>query len=279
VTRHYIHTVGTDVVITPFPLGPTPVGGTANLYQIPPALPPAGQWSLPDVVLDTQSAVIPTDAYAPGADFNASGTPVGPDVGGPWQIRVDLFNAAGIQVDPEAIGIAWRVPASNSLSGTIPTENAASIGLVDTTKNCMIITVNVDNNPCSASIGAPTTSNVPAGNNCGVMNYAVTGEPVVTPFLAMQRNQHANYSFYVQRGEGPSTPITSSGIAAANSAGALTPSATVGTMLGSCIDSGIAGFTEQLYVAHTSSDGWSRQSQLDRSAVRAFVIAPAPSGP
>ena len=279
VTRHYIHTVGTDVVITPFPLGPNPVGGTANLYEIPPALPPAGQWSLPDVVLDTQSAVIPTDSYAPGADFNSSGVPVGPDVGGLWQIRVDLFDTAGNQVDPEAIGIAWRVPASNSLSGTIPNENAANIGLVDTTKNCMIVTVNIDNNPCSASIGAPTTSNVPAGNNCGVMNYAVIAEPVTTPFLAMQRNSHANYSFYVQRGEGPSTPITSSGLAAATPAGALAPSATVGTMLGTCIDSGIAGFTEQLYVAHLSTDGWSRQVQLDRSAVRAFVIAPAPSGP
>ena len=279
VTRHYIHTVGTDVVITPFPLGPNPVGATTNLYEIPPALPPFGQWSLPDVVLDTQSAVIPTDAYAPGVDFNSSGIPAGPDNGGQWQIRVDLFDAAGNQVDPEALGIAWRVPASNSLTGTIPTENAADIGLVDATKNCMIVTVNVDNNPCSASIGAPTTSNVPASNNCGVMTYAVTAEPVVTPFLAMQRNQHANYSFYVLRGEGPSTPITSSGIAAANSAGALSPSATVGIMLGTCVDSGIAGFTEQLYVAHSSSDGWSRQSQLDRSAVRSFVIAPAPSGP
>ena len=279
VTRHYIHTVGTDVVITPYPLGPNPIGGTLNLYEIPPALPPVGQWSLPDVVLDTQNAVIPTDSVAPGADFNSSGVPVGPDQGGLWQIRVDLFNTAGNQVDPEALGIAWRVPATGTLSGTIQTENAANIGLVNATKNCMIVTVNVDNNPCSASIGAPTTSNVPAGGNCGVMTWAVPVEPVVTPFLAMQRNQHATYSFYVQRGEGPSVPISMSGTAAANNSGVLSPSASVGTMLGSCIDSGIAGFTEQLYVAHMSTDGWSRQVHLDRSDVRAFVLAPAPSGP
>ncbi len=279
VTRHYIHTVGTDVVISPFVLGPQPIGTTANLYEIPPALPPQGQWSLPNVVLDTQSGVIPTDTFAPGAAFNSSGVPSGPDTGGQWQIRVDLFDSAGNMVDPEALGIAWRVPTSTTLTGTIQTEDAAALGLVDATRNRMVLTVTVDNNPCSASIGAPTLSNVPAGGNCGVMNYAVASEPVVTPFLAMQRNQHATYSFFVQRGEGPSQPISSSGIAAANNAGTISPSASVATMLGTCIDSGIAGFTEQLYVAHMATDGWSRQSQLDRSAVRAFVIAPAPSGP
>lgn len=279
ISRHYIHTVGTDVVITPYPLGPNLVGGIPNLFEIPPALPPVGQWSLPNVVLDTQNAELHSEAFAPGVDFNGSGVPAGPDSGGQWQIRVDLFDSAGNPVDPEALGIAWRVPASASLTGTIQTEDASLLGLVDATRNRMVLTVNVDNNPCSASIGTPTISNVPAGGDCGVMRFAVPSEPVVTPFLAMQRNGHANYSFFVQRGEGPSRPISMSGVAATNTAGGLAPSATVAAMLGTCLSDGIAGFTEQLYVAHMSTDGWSRQSGLDRSAVRAFVIAPAPSGP
>jgi hypothetical protein len=279
VNRHYIHTVGTDVVITPLPMGPNVVGGTPHLFEIPPALPPVGQWSLPDVQLDTESAELHTDLFATGTPFDPNGVPVGTDNSGKWQIRLDLFDTAGVMVDPEALGIAWRVPASASLTGTIQTEDASTLGLVNAALNRMVVTVHIDNNPCSATIGAPTLSNVPAGGGCGVMNYAVTSEPVVTPFLPMQRNQHATYSFYVQRGEGPATPISMTGIAAANTAGVISPSATVATLLGTCIDSGIAGFTEQLYVASMSTDGWTRLSGLDRSAARAFVIAPAPSGP
>jgi nitrite reductase/ring-hydroxylating ferredoxin subunit len=43
----------------------------------------------------------------------------------------------------------------------------------------------------------------------------------------------------------------------------------VGSLLDACV---LAGFTEQLYVAHMATDGWSRQSQYDTSAARAFVL-------
>ncbi len=69
-------------------------------------------------------------AVAPNTGFDASGDPIGADEGGLWQIRVELFDATGNQVDPEAIGIAWRVPASSDLTGTLSTVNAASLGLV-----------------------------------------------------------------------------------------------------------------------------------------------------
>ena len=72
------------------------------------------------------------------------------------------------------------------------------------------------------------------------------------------------------------------GTAAANAAGmpaAIPPSPpgeplpTVGSLLDACT---LAGFTENLYVAHHATDGWSRQSQYDSSAARAFVLAPGP---
>jgi hypothetical protein len=45
---------------------------------------------------------------------------------------------------------------------------------------------------------------------------------------------------------------------------------------GGCVPGGcsVAGFSENLYVAVTTTDGWSRQSQYDASFVRAFVLAP-----
>lgn len=272
IDRHYIQSVAGEPVITQYPLGPQSVGGTPHLYQIPPALPPAGQWSLPNVILDSQSGVIPTTAVAPGSGYDATGTPLGADQGGLWQIRVELFTQAGALVDPEALGIAWRVPESADLTGTIETSNAATLGLVDAARNCMIVTVRVDNNPCFAAIGAPTLDGNAASSGCGVMHYGSLGGSVETPFTALQRNRHADYSFSVQRGEGPGAQLSRTGVAVPASADMpAAPISTVGDLLDGCA---IAGFTEQLYVAHRATDGWSRQQQYDRSAARAFVLAP-----
>jgi hypothetical protein len=281
INRHYTHEVAGDLILEQYALGPQTVGTSAHLCEIPPALPPTGQWSIPNAVLDTQSAVIPTVAVAPGTGFDAGGTPLGADEGGPWQIKVELFDAVGNLVDPEALGIKWRVPATDDLSGTIQTRDAALLGLVDAALNRMVVTVRVDNNPTFARIDAPSVGGSLAADECGVMSYASRALAVDVPFLALQRNRFANYSFYVQRGAVTPAEYSAVGTAAVNAAampGAIPPSPpgdplpTVDSLLDSC---NLAGFTEQLYVAHMATDGWSRQSQYDRSAARAFVLAPA----
>lgn len=280
INRHYTHEVAGDLILEQYPLGPNTVGTQPHLCEIPPALPPIGQWSLPNVVLDTQNAVIPTAAVAPGLGFDAGAAPLGTDQGGLWQIKVELFDTAGNLVDPEALGIKWRVPASNDLTGTIQTRDAALLGLVDTGLNRMLLTLRIDNNPCFARIDAPAVGGSTAADECGVMNYASRALPVSLPFLALQRNRFASYSFYVQRGAVSPPEYSLAGTAAATAAGmpaALPPSPpadappTVGSLLDACT---LAGFTEQLYVAHMATDGWSRQSQYDASLPRAFVLAP-----
>lgn len=272
VNRHYTHEVAGDLILEQYPLGPFTVGGTPHLYEIPPALPPTGQWSIPNAVLDTQSAVIPTTAVAPGVGFDDGGTPLGPDQGGLWQIKVELFTAAGAMVDPEALGITWRVPESADLSGTIQTEDASVLGLVDAVKNCMTLTVRVDNNPCFASIGAPTLDGSAAADECGVMNYSSTASTVAMPFLALQRNRFATFDFYVQRGAGSPPEVDVPGVAAASAATMpAAPTESVANLLDACTT---AGFAEHLRVWHMGTDGWSRQNQYDRFDVRAFVLAP-----
>jgi hypothetical protein len=272
VNRHYTHEVGGDLILEQYPLGPFTVGTSPHLYEIPPALPPTGQWSIPNAVLDTQSAVIPTTAVAPGVDFDETGTPAGPDLGGLWQIKVELFDAAGVQVDPEVLGIKWRVPESTDLTGTIQTEDASLLGLVDAARNCMIVTVRMDNNPCLASIAAPTLDGSAAADECGVMSYGSRASTVAMPFLALQRSRYATYSFYVQRGAVSPPEVDVPGTAAA-SAATMPPAPTesVANLLDACTT---AGFVEHLRVWHMSTDGWSRQSQYDRFDVRAFVLAP-----
>jgi len=278
--RHYTHEVGGDLILEQYPLGPNTVGTQPHLCEIPPALPPIGQWSLPNVVLDTQSAVIPTTVVAPGHGFDASGTALDTDEGGLWQIKVELFDAAGNLVDPEALGIKWRVPASNDLTGTIQTRDAATLGLVDAALNRMVLTLRVDNNPTFARIDAPAVGGTTAADECGVMNYASRALAVDVPFLALQRNGFATYSFYVQRGAVSPPEYSVASTAAANAAGMPAtippvppgdPLPTVGSLLDACT---LAGFTEQLHVTHMATDGWSRQSQYDSSQARAFVLAP-----
>jgi hypothetical protein len=272
VNRHYTHEVGGDLILEQFPLGPNTVGTTPHLYLIPPALPPEGQWSIPNAVLDTQSAVIPTTAVAPGVGFDGAGMPAGPDQGGLWQIRVELFDAAGNLVDPEALGIKWRVPESNDLTGTIPTEDAATLGLVNAALNCMILTVRVDNNPCAAAIAAPTLDGSAAADECGVMDYTGKLQIVAMPFTALQRNRFATYAFAVQRGAVSPPEVSVSGEAAPNAPSMpAAPTETVANLLDSCTT---AGFAEHVYVWHLATDGWSRQSQYDASDIRAFVLAP-----
>jgi hypothetical protein len=274
VNRHFTKEVAGDLVLEQYPLGPQTKGTTPHLYEIPPALPPVGQWSLPNVVLDTQSAVFSTTAVAPGTPFNAAGNPVGADTGGLWQIRVELFDANGTQVDPEALGIKWRVPMGSDLTGTIQTADAASLGLVNAVRNCMMVTVRVDNNACAASIDAPTLDGNPAADQCGVMNYTSRAQTVAMPFLALQRSGFATYSFAVQRGAVSPAEVSVSGTAAVNAAAMpAAPTASVGDLLDQCVT---AGFAEHLYVAHRATDGWSRQSQYDASDIRAFVLAPRP---
>jgi hypothetical protein len=92
------------------------------------------------------------------------------------------------------------------------------------------------------------------------------------PFVALQRARFATYSFRVKRGAEPGYEVSASGSAAASVAAMpAAPTATVDALLDACT---IAGFSENLYVAHMATDGWSRQSQLDASDVRAFVLAP-----
>lgn len=277
VNRHYTHEVGGELILEQYALGPNTVGGTAHLYEIPPALPPTGQWSIANAVLDTQSAVVPTADVAPGTGFDAGGDPIGADQGGRWQLRVELFDAGGALVDPEALGIVWRVPRSDDLTGTIQTADAATLGLVDAALDRMVLTVHVDNNRCEAAIGAPTLDGSAAADACGVMNYATRTGTIAMPFLALQRNRFASFSFAVQRGAVTPPEVSLAGTAAASAATAGAPlTASVDALLDTCA---IAGFTEQLYVAHMATDGWSRQSQYDDSAARAFVLAPVPPTP
>ena len=273
VHRHYSHEVAGDLILEVYPLGPktVPPAPAPNLFEIPPALPPTGQWSYPDLLEDLTNAKFPTNTHAPGLDPPSVTT----DEAGKYQLKVELFHADGTPVDIAASGINWRVPTSTDLSGTILTADAATLGLV--VGNSFIMTLHLDNNRCSAEIAAPTLDGTPASDECGVLEYVppkATAGTVSMPFTAVHPNGFANYTFRVFRGAGelgaPALPtLPASGQAAPP--GTFLNTQTVAALLGDCT---IAGFSENLYVAATATDGWGRLSGYDAGDVRAFVLAP-----
>jgi hypothetical protein len=267
ISRHYAHMIGTDLVLDAYPLGPTTVGSQGNLFEIPPSIPPLGQWSIPDAVEDTTSGKFDTVA--------ADGTAI---MDGNVQLRVELFDTTGAPVNIGAKGVRYFVPTSTDLSGTIHTVDASTLGLV--AGNTMVITLHVNNESCSATIAPPAIGGTVADLCCGVLKYN-DGDSVALAWQASHPHGFATYSFGVVRGV--SGVYSSSGSVGG---GSFSTTQTVDHLLNDnlpagCVAGGckVAGFSENLYVAVSTTDGWSRQSQYDgrfydASAVRAFVLAP-----
>lgn len=264
IARHYAHMVGTDLVLDAYPLGPNTVGGNGGLFEIPPAVPPLGQWSLPDVVADTASGVFNSAA--------GDGTPLLDDR---IQLRVELFDSAGAAVDIAAKGIRYFVPTSTDLSATVNTVDASTPGLNLLVGNTMVVDLHVNNASCTAGIAAPSISGVVADDCCGVLEYG-PADTVTMPWTASHPQGYATYGFGVVRGA--QGVFASSGAVAA---GSFSASRSVYQLMNDnlppgCVEGGctVAGFSENLHVYAMATDGWSRQSQYDDGDVRAFVLAP-----
>ncbi|MGD6808193.1 MAG: hypothetical protein ACQCN3_00680 [Candidatus Bathyarchaeia archaeon] len=296
INRHYTHEVGDDLILEAYNLGPKSEKSPGvplenqNLFEIPPALPPVGQWSIPDAVEDTASAKFPTlnlaDLQEPGVAWPESGK---------YQLKVDLFDSDGKLVNIDALVIKFRVPKSTDLSGTIETEDAASTllenGIASSSgliydddadgKRSMIITLNIDNSLCKAEIPAPTLEGVPAGDDCGVMKYDFGPAPLKAPqgtVTLYYRPEHpagvgtagfATYNFSLTRGGNPEALIDSGRTPLPPTDKSATR--TVEELLGMC---DTAGFVEHMHVYAMATSGWRRLYEYDAHAVRGFVLAP-----
>jgi hypothetical protein len=257
--------VGSDLVLDAFPLGPHTVGSEGGLFEIPPAIPPAGQWSLPDVVEDTASGKFDTVA----ADGSAL-------MGGQVQLRVELFDADGVRVDTGALGIRYVVPTSTVLTGTVHTVDASTLGLV--AGPTMVLPLHVNNQACNAAIAPPAIGASVADPCSGVLHYGSTGAYVSLAWTASHPHGFARFDFSVVRGVASvyaqsDVPVGAGSFSATPTVHSLmNTNLPAGCAVGGC---SVAGFSENLRVKASATDGWSRQSQYDGGAVRAFVLAAA----
>jgi len=262
--RHFRHVVPGGEIVEPYKLGPNTVNGTPHLYEIPPSLPPQGAWSTPNAYEDMANAKWESTMEAPGVPDSAT------DRSGDFELKIELFDANGVAVDTGALGIGWLVPRETSVSGAIVLHlDAPAPSCVS--GSAFVLPLHVDNNRCVAAIDAPVLNGSAAADQCGVMRYTpptTTAGNVVMPFQASHRNGFATYSFTVQRGVNVLTPPSTSGPVGG---GTFAPSESVASLMGPCT---LGAFLEELYVAATATDGWSRLSGYDASASRAFALAP-----
>jgi hypothetical protein len=286
VNRHYAHMVGTDLVISPYRLGPNPmvVGGkTLQLYEIPPAVPPIGQWTVANAVLDTENGELDSAVVSPGLAFNADGSMRAgtTDGSGLYQIELRLFDATGNDINIAAKNIKYVVPDTVSLSGTIHTVDAAGIaqpgGGTLVVGNTVVLTLHIDNNHCWASVAAPTTA--PSGGAadacCGVVRYAAS-DNVTMPYVAYHPHNFATHTMDVYRS---ATNIFSQ----SGGVGSFSITDTTSDMMSRnlppvCLNAPpcvMAAFSEHLAVYEMATDGWGSYLGYDAVADRAFALAPA----
>ena len=284
VYRHYAHMVGSDLVIDPYRLGPNPVvigTETHQLYEIPPAVPPVGQWTIANAVTDTENGEFNSVLASRGLGFNADGSVAAGtvDESGLYQLKIELFDAAHNLVNLGANNIHFVVPNTSDLSGTIHTVEASSVaqpgGGTLIVGNALIITLHVDNNHTWAGLAAPTTPAGAADACCGVVPYGPS-DSVDMPYTAFHPHGFATHALQIFRSATQILPTITGGV------GSFTITRTVSDMMtlarpAECLDKPVctlAAFGEHLEVYATATDGWGSNLGYNSAANRAFALAP-----
>jgi hypothetical protein len=284
VYRHYAHVVGGELVIEPYKLGPhhMVVGGqNLQLYEIPPAVPTTGQWTVANAVLDTENGEFNSVVHARGLAFTEDGAPVAGtvDESGLYQLKLDLYDALGALVDIGAKGIKYVVPSSATLSGTIHTVNADTVaqpgGGTLVQGNSLILTLHVDNNYTWADLAAPSTPAGSADPCCGIVAYG-PGANVSLPYTAFHPHGFATHALQIFRSATQILPTIGGGV------GNFTVTRSVADMMSLALPAACltkppcttAAFGEHLEVYATATDGWGTYLGYNTSDNRAFALAP-----
>lgn len=267
VTHYYRHDVAGNPAWSPYVLGPQAIGAEPDLYEIPfESVAPAGVWDAPpdDIREHFTSVKMPSETIAPGQTFDGAGNLQGTDVGGIYQLALELFDASG-NIVPKS-SIHFVVPTDEDLSGTIHTIDAPTIE-----GNAMVVTLHIDNNRCFALLDPPAIGTVTSEPCCGTLPYDDPSSAVTMSFVAKHPNGYETHSFRLTRGATDLTVPQSSPVVM-----------TVHDLLtnerpaGCTVDCTVAGFAETLVVSSTATDGWNSDLGFGDSDVRAFVLQPKP---
>lgn len=272
-------------------MGPMPTTGPSpaplpNLFRIRPVVSPSGdEWIVLNEHIDLATAHFHTDSLA-GAP---SGTPLPDDMAaGRYEMRLELFDAAGAPVNWTTAGIDLRITDADAPFGTatVPKKDAPLHNRIlspsgDTMGFRMV--VRVDNNRCQAEIHT-VGGTVSPDPLCGFHNYSIPGDTATLSFTARHPNNFAKYSFATARGAGPDLPVggASGQVGDAGGNGFVPAGAfryakpiTVSSLLEACPN---AAFSELLHVRAMATNGYGELNAYDMGDHAAFALAmPCPA--
>lgn len=252
-------------------LGPHgPIGGQQNLFDVPDPYPGDGwvnindPWDRPFAYFDS------TDNHqAPFTYADAL-----PRRSGMCTLLLELFDAAGnlVQCGNNGLGgpFVFVLP---DLAGP-PTEYTSVLGPNNISPSGQLtFRLRIDNNDTYANVDSVATASssvVPGSMDdlCGIRHFASVTENVTIGFRASHPNNFLTWHLDVVKGA-----VGSIDGASGNSSSPPQPPnpfvRTAAALLGGCP---AAAFALNLYTWATATDGYSRQSQYDRSDTFAFAL-------
>lgn len=296
VIRHY-----TDIASGTQPIdvmGPESGGPNAGRFRIrPTAVPsanPNDEWVVADEREDLATAhfeTVPPPLPSPRPDCG-----VADPNAGKYELKLELFDSAGVLVDFDAAGITLRNATTEAPFGTA-TVNTVVADPYHRILNAGGHTVgfrtvlHVDNSYCGANVDPISGSGLTIDANCGIVTMTGPSPTVNVAFSAGRPGGLARFRLSTQLGVSSTVNIASTGGRVTDASTPADPGQPGnpggGTFTGGapCTFSrnGIAtadmlhgcpqgAFAEWLYVWAYSHDGYGRLSGLDASDVSAFML-------
>jgi hypothetical protein len=301
VIRHY-----TDIASGTLPvdvMGPESGGTNAGRFRIrPTAVPsanPNDEWVVSDEREDLATAHFETSAPASPSPRPDCG--VADPNAGKYELKLELFDAAGNLVDMDTQGITLRYATTEAPFGT-GTVNTVAAGNYHRIENAggntvgFRMVIHVDNSLCGANIDPIAGTGLTVDANCGIVTMTGPSPTIDVSFSAGRPGGLARFRLNTQLGVSNAVNIASTGGKVTDASTPADPSQPGnpggGTFTGGtpCRFSrtGIAttdmlhgcpqgAFAEWLYVWAATQDGYDRLSGLDASDLSAFMLtSPCP---
>jgi hypothetical protein len=245
-------------------LGPQTVGAEQNLFEVPDPYPGDGWVNINDPYDRPFGYFDSTDNhYSP-----FSYTDVLPRRSGMCTLLLEMFDAAGNLVPCGNNGVGGPFEfVLPELSGP-PTEYTSVLGPNNITPlGQLVFRVLIDNHDTFASLDSVSAAGHTA-DTCGMLHYKEGDDDVAISFHATHPNDYLTWSLGVSLG-------FYGGVASEGGSSNSPPAPEnplvrdASELLHGCTN---GAFAVNLYTAATATDGYSRQSQYDRSATVAFAL-------
>jgi hypothetical protein len=245
-------------------LGPHTVGSEQNLFDVPDPYPGDGWVNINDPYDRPFAYFDSTDNhYSP-----FSYTDVLPRRSGMCTLLLEMFDAKGKLVPCANNGVGGPFDFVLPALGGPPTEYTSVLGASNITpQGQLTFRVLIDNHDTLASIDSVGVAGRMA-DKCGMLHYEGEEEDVAIAFHATHPNDYLTWSLGVALGF-YGTVASEGGSSSAPPAPEDPLVRTAGELLHGCTN---GAFAVNLYAAATATDGYSRQSQYDRSASVAFAL-------